>query len=155
MSNLKYFFVSYEGSFLKDLPEGAELPEIFNDKKYAGKMPVNITGNDIITSDKGLFLPSAIESFIKATKGLVDCKIIFVRELSKEEVDAEKSFMENIDKPLPISNAVMSEIDELINAAEKGNLRVVVDPSSEKEHEDDEDLPGLGGLFDEPEGWKD
>jgi len=78
-----------------------------------------------------------------------------VRELSKEEVDAEKSFMENIDKPLPISNAVMSEIDDLINAAEKGNLRVVVDPSSEKEHEDDEDLPGLGGLFDEPEGWKD
>jgi len=155
MSDPKYFFIAYEGMILKDLPDGAELPEIFSDKKYAGKMPINLTGTDIITSDKGMFLPSAIESFIKATRNLSECKIVFVREMTKEEVDAEKSFVETLDKPLPISNTVMSEIDDLINATERGNLRIVVDPSSEKSHEEDEDLPGLGGLFDEPEGWKD
>lgn len=155
MSDKKYFYITYEGTFLKDLPEGTELPEMFEDKRYSGKMPVNVTGTDIITSDKGLFLPTAIESFIKSTRNLIECKIVFVREMTKEEVDAERSYVETLDKPLPISDNVMSEIDDLINATEKGNLRVVVDPSSEKSHEEDDELPGLGGLFDEPEGWKD
>lgn len=155
MSDTKYFFIAYEGLFLKELPEGTELPEFFEDKKYSGKMPINFKGTDIITSDKGLFLPTAIETFIKTTRNLAECKITFVREMTKEEVEAEKSYVETLDKPLPISNTVLSEIDDLINAAQNGNLRVVVDPSSEKSHEEDDDLPGLGGLFDEPEGWKD
>jgi hypothetical protein len=123
--------------------------EMFHPNLKNGKIPVQIQGHDIIESPKGLFIPTEIERFIKFKGSLDECKIIFVREMTKEECDAEKVSLISSILPPKISSNVQSEIDYLIGATERGDLRVNVDPTSEKE--DDE----FGGLFTKPDNWND
>lgn len=145
----KYFFVSFVGTILKDLPKEMDATELFHPNIKNGKIPMQIQGHDIIESSRGLFIPTEIERFIKFKGSLDECKITFVREMTKEECEAERvSLIESI-LPPKISSNVQSEIDYLIGATEKGDLRVNVDPTSEKE--DDE----FGGLFNKPDNWND
>lgn len=145
----KYFFVSFVGTILKDLPKDMDATEMFHPGLKNGKIPMQIHGHDIIESPRGYFIPTEIERFLKFKCSLEECKITFVREMSKEECDAEKKALIESILPPRISSNVQSEIDYLIGATEKGDLRVNVDPNSEKEDDD------FGGLFTKPDNWND
>ena len=145
----KYFFVSFVGTIYKDLPKEMDATEMFHPDLKNGKIPVQIQGYDILESPKGLFIPTEIERFLKFKSSLEDCKITFVREMSKEECDAEKMALITSILPPKISSNVQSEIDYLIGATEKGDLRVNVDPKSEKDEDD------FDGLFTKPDNWND
>ena len=149
----KYFFVAYTGTVLQSI-SGANVPEEFSQMlgRKDGKIPHTIQGNDIIESPSDKFIPTEIERFLKFKGRLDECKIMFVREMSVEEAEAEKKAVVELLKPPEIPLAIQSEIDYLINASEQGNLRVNVDPKSEKPIDDDD---GFGGLFEKPFNWKD
>jgi hypothetical protein len=81
-----------------------------------------------------------------------DIKITFVRELSKDEYEADQAFLKMLTKhpdDRPLDKKVMSEIDALVGQVEAGNLKVKVDPDSEKVKDEFEDL------FKRPPEWDD
>ncbi len=152
----KYFYVSYTGMTTKtlDTPKDEEIipGQISSNDKVS--IPVQIYGGEILTSEHGMFLPHQMEYFLCVTHNLEKCFITFVREMTQEEVDYEKNnkvcdsnsaCFNQVSKKE--NEKIKSEIDDLINAAENGNLRINVDPNSEKPNQDEKGLEGLGGLF--------
>lgn len=160
MKNIKYFFVSYTGIKSVDPQkmglDSDTIESISENLKDAGikngKMPVPFSSNTTLTSENGLFIPSLMESYIRVMTNSTDIKITFVKELSKEEYDADQEFLKEMMKhpdDRPLDRKVMSEIDDLVGMAESGKLKIKVDPDSEKQKDEFDDL------FKRPSEWDD
>lgn len=147
--NTKYFYVAFSGFRYTEIPSSTEIPneamQMIGAKN--NKIPVPVKGYHIIKSSNGMFIPSMFCHIIKQDQDVQDCVIDYMREMSKEEFDANDAFVEELSKPPKVSNAVMDELDELIKSAENGKLNINVKPDSDKN--DDE----FGGLFKKPKGW--
>ena len=145
----KYFYIAYSGFKYSEIPTSSDIPNEAMQMLGAknNKIPVPMKGYDVIKSDNGMFIPSLFCEMIKRNSGVENCVIDFVKEITKDEFDADVSFTQELSKPPKVSNAVMDELDELINAAENGKLNINIKPDSDKN--DDE----FGGLFKKPKGW--
>jgi hypothetical protein len=79
-----------------------------------------------------------------------DVKITFVKELSEEEYKEDAKIAKMLSKKPEdqvVTHDVQAEIDDLIGRTEQGNLRVIVDPNSEKPKKE------FGGLFEADPDW--
>lgn len=157
MKNTKYFFISYTG--IKGVsPEkmgiDSETIEMIPThlREKDGKIAVPFSSNTTMSSEEGMFIPSMMENYIRTLTNATDIKITFVRELSKDEFEADQAFLKMLTKhpdDRPLDKKVMSEIDALVCQVEAGNLKVKVDPDSEKVKDEFEDL------FKRPSEWDD
>jgi hypothetical protein len=156
MSTKKYFFISFTGTKLIDFQkmgiEEESLREnsgmvLENGKKM---IPVPFASSCTIPSDSGMFVPSYLEYFIRTNFKAQEIKITFVRELSEEEFKQDQEFIKELMKDpndRPLDKQTLNEIEKLIGTCEKGNLRVSVNPDSEKQKDEYENL------FKRPSEW--
>lgn len=101
-----------------------------NGKKYK---PTHVTISTVIPAPLGRFIPSMMEKHIKDMAKCEEVCIQFVREMSKDEFEADVRFREE-QKELeengpPLDNATQSALDDLIERAAKGELNAQVDPT--------------------------
>ena len=158
----KYFFISASGTKMVDISSaigGEEQDEIekligkATGKAETHKFPVSANQTMVIKSPTGMFVPAAIEATIKSQYGLDSAAITFVRELTKEEFDFNENVITEMNKPKPLKYNVLEEIDDMLNRASSGDLRVVNEPRPDfASTEEEKDLLDLGlpmNLFDE------
>lgn len=159
-NNAKFYFVAFQGiayqkipkEMLEQLPE-EDVRERMGIKEINGKLMMSgmVSSNICLKSETGLFIPSYIENYIKMSSNVNDVKITFVKELSEEEYKEDAKIAKMLSKKPEdqiVTHDVQSEIDDLIGRTEQGNLRIIVDPNSEKPEKE------FGGLFDADEGWE-
>ena len=102
-------------------------PKNFHERNGKKVIPLTSSISYIHVSLRGFFVPSVVESELKARTSGDDVGITFVREMSEEEYiadreirTAQKEFEENKGK---LPNSVASEIESMIGRCEEGKLR--------------------------------
>jgi len=158
-SKAKYFFVAFQGLAYQKIPKemldqlpDADVREQMGIKEINGKLMASgmISSNICLRVETGLFVPSFIENYIKMSSNVNDVKISFVKELSEEEYKEDAKIAKMLSKKPEdqvVTHDVQSEIDDLIGRTEQGNLRIIVDPNSEKPKKE------FDGLFEADPDW--
>lgn len=96
-----------------------------NGKKYkAAKLNVTC----VVPSPRGLFFPAMLEHHLKTEMKCEEAFILFVREMSQEEFEADVEFRAKLKDEAENGPAlppnVKDDITDLITRCEKGDLRV-------------------------------
>lgn len=166
----KYFFISARGSKFKNLDteKGEDIEDVLKSLSLDGKTPDeqkqtmshSMDISSVIEMPSGMFIPSYIENYLKQKTGVDIVVINFVREMSYDEFIADSVHRANLtikSQPKPIGNNVLQEIDDILNQAEKGDLRVIKpetpDVPTTKEEQDLLDLGLPTNLFDDTGLW--
>lgn len=112
------------------------------------KIPSGDFFSEVFMSSTGLFIPSEIHDYLKTTHKIDKVQITLVRDLNKDEYEAEiqyktmKKSMMNIandllkdtaEKKVVLPSSVKSELDDLFEMTEKGKLRVIAPDADEPE----------------------
>ncbi len=159
----KYFFISAEVVKYTPIPdiqldeESIKELETQNHIKIINKIPhaaIKFVENYTIQSDSGMFVPSAVIDYLCIQHKLSSCAILYVRDISYEEFEAERNFVKKQTSPKPIENSIMNEIEDLISKTETGNLNVYKPERPDvPKNKTEKNLRELGlpeNLFDDP-----
>jgi len=95
------------------------------------KIPVGDFFSEIVMSDSGLFIPSEIHDYLKASYKLNRVQITLIRELSCDEFDAEMKYKATKKKIMGAMNAAIEH--EKKNAAQPAKVDIPHDSKSELE----------------------
>ena len=162
---IKYFYITFIGikkeffdpkTFMGSTGPKEESWKESDDEEEpltAFKIPVPEYYSMTLISDNGLFVPAAVEDYIKTAYKVDQVCIQFVKEITEEEYKNQTEYLSvKADEKLKTKIAIYSvkstidedaksELDSLLDMASKGTLNVYpVDKGSEKEKDEWGDL---------------
>lgn len=173
-NNAKYFFISAKGLKFKtaETASSEDIEDVLKSLSLDGKSPeakspsvsTIIDISSVMEAPDGMFIPSYFESYLKDKTGMDQVVIHFVREMSHAEYIADSTYrsltaIKENKTPPAVSNNVLQEIDDILNLAEKGDLRVIKPDEPDRPlTEQEQTLKDMGlstDLFDDSGLWED